>query len=187
MKVLKFYPYDLKWLDWILWVTYRAGTYFICNYRRFWNRIWKTNVLPKVWNFVWRACTDILPTRANLYRRKVPIDPLCSICGQTDETVGHALWECPMARNVWAMAQRRLQKCGIVAQNFYRLVRQLEGKLTGKEMETWATVTWAIWNARNRFCFEEKQSQPKDILQGASTLLQDYQRWNRDLDRKSVV
>ena len=153
MKVLKFYPYDLKWLDWILWVTYRAGTYFICNYRRFWNRIWKTNVLPKVWNFVWRACTDILPTRANLYRRKVPIDPLCSICGQTDETVGHALWECPMARNVWAMAQRRLQKCGIVAQNFYRLVRQLEGKLTGKEMETWATVTWAIWSARNRFCF----------------------------------
>ena len=149
--------------------------------KRFWNRTWKMNVPPKVRNFVWRACTDILPTRANLYRRKVPIDPLCSICGQTDETVGHALWECPMARNVSAMAQGRLQKCGIVAQNFFHLVRQLEEKLTGKEMETWATVAWAIWNARNRFCFEEKQSQPQDILQGASTLLQDYQRWNRDL------
>ena len=149
--------------------------------KRFWNRIWRMNVPPKVRNFVWRACTDILPTRANLYRRKIPIDPLCSICGQTDETVGHALWECPMARNVWAVAQGRLQKCGIEAQSFYRLVRQLEEKFTGKEMENWATVAWAIWNARNRFCFEEKQSQPKDILQGASTLLRDYQRWNRDL------
>ena len=91
--------------------------------KSFCNRIWKMNVLLKVQNFVWRACTDILPTRTNLYCKKVPIDPLCSICGQTDETVRHALWECPMARNVWAMAQGRLQKCGVVVQSFYHLVR----------------------------------------------------------------
>ena len=93
----------------------------------------------------------------------------------------YALWECPMATNVWAMTQGRLQKCGVVAQSFYRLTRQLEERLTGEEMETWATVAWSIWNARNRFCFEEKQSQPKDILQAATTLVQDYQRWNRQL------
>ena len=52
-----------------------------------------------------------------------------------------------MARNVWAVAQGRLQKCGIVAQSFYRLVQQLEEKFTGKEMENWAMVAWAIWNA----------------------------------------
>ena len=55
--------------------------------KRFWSRIWKLNVPPKVWNFVWRACTDILPTHANLYHKKEPLDPLCSIYGQTDETV----------------------------------------------------------------------------------------------------
>ena len=48
--------------------------------KRFWNRIWKMNVPPKVRNFVWRACNDILPTRANLYRKKVYTDPLCAIC-----------------------------------------------------------------------------------------------------------
>ena len=90
--------------------------------KRFWCKIWKLNVQPKVQNFVWRACTDILPTRANLYHRKVPLDPLCSIYGQTDETVGHALWECPLARNVWAVAQGRLQKCGVSVQSFYLLV-----------------------------------------------------------------
>ena len=68
--------------------------------KRFWSRIWKLNVPPKVWNFVWRACTNILLTRANLYQRKVPLDPLCSIYGQTDETVRHALLECPLAKNV---------------------------------------------------------------------------------------
>uniref|UniRef100_A0A7N2LLU9 Reverse transcriptase zinc-binding domain-containing protein n=1 Tax=Quercus lobata TaxID=97700 RepID=A0A7N2LLU9_QUELO len=47
--------------------------------KRFWNRIWRMNVPPKVRNFVWRACTGILPTRANLYRRRVPIDPLLNL------------------------------------------------------------------------------------------------------------
>ena len=37
------------------------------------------NVPPKVRNFVWRACTDILPTRTNLYRRRVTIDPLLNL------------------------------------------------------------------------------------------------------------
>ncbi|KAK9992584.1 hypothetical protein SO802_027569 [Lithocarpus litseifolius] len=67
-----------------------------------------SSIPPKVCNFVWKACTDILPTRAHLYRRKVPIDPPCLICGQIDETVGHALWECPLAKNVWAVDQGRL-------------------------------------------------------------------------------
>ena len=80
-----------------------------------------------------------------------------------------------MARNVWAMTQGRLQKYGAVVQNFYRLAQQLEERLTRKEMETWVTMAWSIWNARNRFCFEEKQSQPKDVLQAATTLIQDYQ------------
>ena len=57
----------------------------------FWNKIWKMNVPPKVRNFVWRACNDILPTCANLYRKKVYTDPLCAICKQSNETVRHVL------------------------------------------------------------------------------------------------
>ena len=57
----------------------------------------------------------------------------------------------------------------------------LKDRLARKDMETWATVAWSIWNARNRFCFEEKQAQPRDILQAATTLMQDYQRWNSHL------
>lgn len=31
------------------------------------NRLWKLPILPKVRNFVWRVCLNILPTPANLY------------------------------------------------------------------------------------------------------------------------
>lgn len=64
------------------------------------NRLWKLPIPPKVRNFVWRACSDILPTRANLYRRKVHINPMCEACGEHEETAIHILWQCPLARNV---------------------------------------------------------------------------------------
>ena len=108
-------------------------------------------------------------------RRRVLVDPTYTIYKQHDETVVHVLCECPFARNVWAMVRGRLQKCNSEASNFYTLARQMEEKLPKKELEIWTIVSWAIWNARNRFHFEEKQSMPNDILHGAMTLLQEYQ------------
>lgn len=107
---------------------------------------------------------------------------LSAVCGQVDETVSHALWECPLAY-VWALVKGRLQKCGAVSQNFHLLDRQMEAKPTGKELELWAMVAWPIWNARNRLYFEATQFQPSDILREATTLLQDYQRLNRHLSQ----
>lgn len=59
--------------------------------QKIWKRIWSINVPPKVGTFVWRACFYILPTKANLFHKKVPVDPLCSVCGQADETTVHIL------------------------------------------------------------------------------------------------
>ena len=51
-------------------------------------KVWALNVLPKVWNFVWRACSNILPTRDNLCKKKLNIAPYCDICCQSPETIG---------------------------------------------------------------------------------------------------
>ena len=138
--------------------------------------MWKLPLPPKVRNFMWRACSGILPTSANLCRRRVPMASTCTICQQHEETVAHILWECPLARNVWGMIPGQLQKCNSEATNYYILARQLEEKLTKKDLELKAMVQWSIRNARNRFHFEKKQSTPSDILQGAKSLLQEYQR-----------
>ena len=34
--------------------------------RKMWKRLWSLNIPPKVRNFMWRACSNILPTKANL-------------------------------------------------------------------------------------------------------------------------
>ena len=103
--------------------------------REFWNRIWQLYIPPKVRNFAWRACFDILPTRVNLCQRKVPVDPACGICQQHGKTVAHALWSCPMARNVWALVADKLKKRSSEAEDFYVLVRELMAMLSTKELE----------------------------------------------------
>ena len=112
--------------------------------KKFWNKMWKLPIPPKVRNFMWRACSDILPTSANLCRRRVPVDSTCTICQQHDETVAHVQWECPSARNVWAMVRGKLQKCNSEAPNFYTLARQMEEKLPKKDLEVWAMESWSI-------------------------------------------
>lgn len=38
------------------------------------------------------------------------LDSRCTLCGQHDETTTHILWDCPFARNVWALVRGKLQK-----------------------------------------------------------------------------
>jgi hypothetical protein len=51
--------------------------------------------------FLWQACNDILPTRANLHKKGIVSDSLCPICGRDGETVAHILWTCPSVVYVW--------------------------------------------------------------------------------------
>lgn len=148
-----------------------------------WNRLWKLPIPSKVRTFVWRASSNILPTRANLVRWKVPIDLKCAICGTNDDTVIHMLWQCPLACNVWALVCGRLQKCDSSAQTFLSLARTLVEKLPRRDLETWFMVTWSIWNARNRFHFEATQTPPHAILKGPVSLMEDYQRLACNLSR----
>jgi hypothetical protein len=45
--------------------------------------------------FIWRMCTNILPTKENIFSRKIFSNPLCLICGLSTETISHILWSCP--------------------------------------------------------------------------------------------
>uniref|UniRef100_A0A7N2N5L9 Reverse transcriptase zinc-binding domain-containing protein n=1 Tax=Quercus lobata TaxID=97700 RepID=A0A7N2N5L9_QUELO len=120
---------------------------------KWWKLIWAMKVPPKVKTFIWRACSTVLPTRANLQRRRV------QVCSQQPET-------CPFARNVWAMMRGRVQKCSNEMQDFFLLFKMLGDKLCKMELEQWAVLSWSIWNARNKFYFEKLQTHPKVILEG---------------------
>ena len=111
---------------------------------RIWKKVWKLNVPPKVRSLLWRACSNILPTKDNLQRRKVRVDDRCEFCTQHIETTCHVLWECPFARNVWALAGRRIQKCSNSASDFFELFRSMTARLNQQELELWTVIVWAL-------------------------------------------
>ena len=69
--------------------------------KEFWKFIWRLKVPNKIQNFTWRACRNILPTKANLFHRKITIDNICEVCGNFEETTAHVLWHCHRAKEVW--------------------------------------------------------------------------------------
>ena len=171
--------FQLKWLTKLLFASYNKiglnTRMLIYMDGKVWKTIWALKVPSKVRNFIWRACSNIFPTKDNLQHRRVKVDSRCDICCQQPEKYSHLLWECPMARNVWAISKGRVQKCSNQVQEFFHLFRMPKDKLTMKELEQWATTSWAIWNARNRYYFEKVQRQPRTIMDHATGLLEDYQ------------
>jgi hypothetical protein len=57
-----------------------------------WKEIWSLQVPNSVKMFLWRACKDILPTKENLFKRKVLKDAICMFCSQEVESTMLENW-----------------------------------------------------------------------------------------------
>ena len=58
----------------------------------------------KVRIFLWRACSEALPTKLNLQKRKVLDNLSCSLCQTATESTLHALRGCEYLLPVWDIA-----------------------------------------------------------------------------------
>lgn len=68
-----------------------------------WKDIWILEVPCKVKNFVWRACKEALPTKANLCKRRVITKATCENCKVMAEDYSHALFFCSDLQEAWTM------------------------------------------------------------------------------------
>jgi hypothetical protein len=69
---------------------------------KFWNGVWSAKVQPKIRNFIWRACRNILPTQTKLFDKKISSSFSCQWCEDEPETGDHILWRCDFAQRVWS-------------------------------------------------------------------------------------
>ena len=141
-----------------------------------WRRLWKLKVPGKVRHFIWRACNEALPTKFNLHRKKIPVDPRCTFCEEAVESTSHILWECPLANGVWSSFRGKLQKRHVSNEEFQMITKSLVEFLSKEELEEWAILSWSIWNARNSALFEGVKISPVTIFEKGMGLLQEFQR-----------
>ena len=74
----------------------------------------------KVKTFMRRACSEALPTKKNLQKRKALDNPVCSQCSKGEENAIHALWECETIHCIWD------QSFGEVRSDFPRVASFLD-------------------------------------------------------------
>ncbi|KAI4889535.1 hypothetical protein NFI96_032032 [Prochilodus magdalenae] len=128
-------------------------------------RVWRNAAHPALQNkhkdLSWMAAHEILPVRAVMHSRGMASNPMCPRpgCGEP-ETVRHVLWECSVARDLWAITgplQCPSLPAGEVQPSVYRVavngVGQGIEKLPAAEFTAlWLTlngVKAALWTSRN--------------------------------------
>nr|XP_023889547.1 uncharacterized protein LOC112001606 [Quercus suber] len=131
--------------------------------KRFWKKIWSILVPHKIQHFVWRACRDALPTKNNLLRRKVIQEKLCESCKEAPKTVGHVLWSCLKAKEVWECSKLVISWNERVNQSFQDLMWNLllNEDVGDDQVAQAVTIAWALWHNRNelRYGGEGKSGQ----------------------------
>lgn len=110
--------------------------------------------------------SNTLPTRVNLYKRRIIDDPMFPLCKSEEESVSHALRSCLAIRNVWTEKASPVQKWQSDAKEFQQMWMEMYEGLTKEKLELTMTIMNKIWGRRNRFLFENKFSSLGRVVQG---------------------
>lgn len=137
-----------------------------------WAKIWKLKVPPKIREFTWRACWDIIPHGLNLCRKGISNFIACPRCGK-DGSLFHII-KCPRALEVWQTVGFEFPS--IVWHSFKDLLDWVWSAKGIKSAETFVVLCWQIWKARNDLIFNNNQSHPSLCAGKTGDWLQEYQR-----------
>ena len=112
--------------------------------------MWSLQIPKKCQHFVWRASREALPTRVNLCKRRIPIDPKCENCWNSSKDVQHAVWNCPLIKPVWDTETwiHRLRDSPTL--DFADLFSKVLEIGTQQNSEAFIIISWALWHRRNK-------------------------------------
>ena len=123
------------------------------RHRNFWKKIWKATVPGKIKQFLWKACSNALPTLENLKKRRVVNDDTCFQCSLKAESSLHALWECEVFRQVWDTDFSWINRQIMATGSFENLLEVVYEK--PHQLEVFAVMAWFLWMRRNKLRVKE--------------------------------
>ncbi|XP_057984387.1 uncharacterized protein LOC131169270 [Hevea brasiliensis] len=136
----------------------------------FWKMVSSIPVPPKVRNFIWRACTNSLATRVNLYARGSASSPLCPLCHQTAESVEHLIFLCPYAATTWFGSRLGFSPNANGFESLWLCLQYLQKMANHPdqmELRLAYLLSWYIWKARNKAVFEHIDPEPEKTFKRA--------------------
>lgn len=149
---------------------------FLNKNRDLWNCMWKLRIPNAVRMFLWKACSNILPTKDNLKRRRVVLDDHCFICNIYVEFV----WDCLVAQDVWGGSEQIFQKSQCDGGDFLAVMEYRMERCNIEELELAGVIACEIWKRRNSVLHGGNFVHPKRLIQEAEELLSQFRRANEN-------
>ncbi|XP_010424319.1 PREDICTED: uncharacterized protein LOC104709393 [Camelina sativa] len=130
--------------------------------------VWRVRCPPKIQHFMLQVLSDCISISANLGRRGIACDLGCVRCGTEEETINHATFVCPPARQVWALAHVPVGPLSFPTDSVYANVDHFLGQQNpGAHVVAFPWLMWYIWKSRNARVFEDIVEKPEDIVRVA--------------------
>lgn len=136
---------------------------------------------------LWRACHDILPTRANLVKRNIVDDPECPICEREVETGFHILWQCPSAMDAWCLSSRNIQKRSFPGPDFVQVVEGVLAHCSTDEIKIFVGLARRIWLRRNEVVYGGSLTHPSILLHQTQTAVAEFKQASIPLRTPNVT
>lgn len=124
--------------------------------------------------FGWNMSVRALATRCNIGRRIKDLNMNCHICSALEDSVIHALLECPLATKIQAASpfppELWSRRYPSVLDNLM-FVLDIWGP---DEAGDFLAVLWEVWNSRNYFIFSSPNQTPERLAHRAIAFIHDY-------------
>ncbi|KAL9293822.1 putative ribonuclease H domain, reverse transcriptase zinc-binding domain-containing protein [Arabidopsis thaliana] len=121
--------------------------------------IWNLYTAPKIKVFLWKAVKGAVSVEDRLRTRGILIDDGCYMCHEANETINHILFQCPLARQVWALSLLQSPSNGFGSSIFTNMNHILHNcknlSISGSLRSVSPWIIWMLWKNRNKLLFED--------------------------------
>lgn len=119
----------------------------------------------EVKTFLWQLLTGCIAVTKKLRARGIQGDTCCARCGNPEESINYVFFECPPARQVWALSKIPSNPNFFPIGSLFVNMDHFFWRVTPKmEDHQFAWILWYIWKTRNNKVFSNLDIDPRETL-----------------------
>lgn len=143
--------------------------------KHLWKSVWSLHLPRKIQLLIWRACSNALPTKKNLFKRGIISSSTCVICLDEEESIFHILWECKYAQDTWNLSTLGYLINAPYLGGFVDLFLNVAHAGHSREIALFATIAWHLWKHRNDILHGKLTVTPHALVNSAVLFLQAFE------------
>ncbi|XP_024177653.1 uncharacterized protein LOC112183500 [Rosa chinensis] len=148
-------------------------------YKELWRRIWKATVPGKVQIYVWRACSNLLPTRAKLSTKGYQGDLQCLLCSHAYEDTSHVFCKCPIATAILTASPFNLGSSLLPSLEFKEWLLDHARNLPNDLFAKLLMILWALWKNRNNMLWNHTKQSAEELVLSSLAWLEEFGKANK--------